>query len=83
MNYQPSSTVRQMDNINNVLSECIHVGAGQTTLSLSPLQSLDDLLKTLLDLSDEHTTIIMSYEERTTGNKPEIEKRFFQVGSVY
>ena len=26
-----------------------------------------------------HTTIVMAYEERTTGNKPEIEKKFFQV----
>ncbi len=42
-------------------------------------QSLPDLLKTLLDLCREHTTIIMSYEERTTGNKPQIEKQFFEV----
>lgn len=43
------------------------------------MQSLADLLKTLLDLSGEHTTIVMSYEERTTGNKPLIEKKFFEV----
>ena len=43
------------------------------------VQSLADLLKTLLDLSGKHTTIVMSYEERTTGNKPLLEKKFFEV----
>lgn len=42
-------------------------------------ESLDDLLKTLLGLCGAHTKVIMSYEERTTGNKPEIERKFFQM----
>ena len=34
---------------------------------------------TLCDLSNENTTILISYEERTTGNKPQLEKKFHQV----
>lgn len=43
------------------------------------IQSLPNLLKTLLELSGEQTTVVMCYEERTTGNKPLIERRFFEV----
>lgn len=43
------------------------------------IKSLEDLVKTLVDLSSGETLIIMTYEERTTGDKPEIEKSFFQV----
>lgn len=43
------------------------------------LKALDDLVKTLVNLANEETTIIMSYEERETGKKPLIEKTFFQV----
>ena len=34
-------------------------------------------------LSDDHTVLLLSYEERTTGNKPEIEKKFFEVGARF
>ena len=44
-----------------------------------PLQSLEALLKTLLELCHKDTTVIMSYEERSTGDKPQIENHFFQV----
>ena len=43
------------------------------------VQSLDALVKTLVDLCGKSTQIVMCYEERTTGNKPEIEKKFFKV----
>ena len=36
-------------------------------------------MKTLVDLCGDRTLIVMCYEERTTGNKPEIEKKFFEV----
>ena len=36
-------------------------------------------MKTLVDLSNDDTLIVMSYEQRSTGDKPEIEKEFFQV----
>lgn len=36
-------------------------------------------MKTLVDLSNENTLVVMSYEERKTGDKPKIEKRFFEV----
>ena len=43
------------------------------------IKSLQDLIKTLLDLCHKFTTVIMSYEQRSTGNKAEVERRFFQV----
>lgn len=36
-------------------------------------------MKTLVELSNEDTLVVMSYEERKTGDKPKIEKRFFEV----
>ena len=36
-------------------------------------------MKTLVDLSSDDTLIVMSYEQRSTGDKPEIEKAFFKV----
>lgn len=36
-------------------------------------------MKTLVDLSNEGTLVVMTYEERKTGDKPKIEKRFFEV----
>lgn len=36
-------------------------------------------MATLCDLSDANTTVLISYEERTTGNKPLLEKKFQQV----
>ena len=36
-------------------------------------------MSTLCDLSNENTTILISYEERKTGNKPQLEKKFHQV----
>ncbi|RMX40128.1 hypothetical protein pdam_00002282 [Pocillopora damicornis] len=41
--------------------------------------SLEPLVSTLCDLSNENTTILISYEERTTGNKPQLEKKFHQL----
>ena len=42
-------------------------------------KSLFPLVVTLCDLSDANTTVLMCYEERTTGNKPLLEKKFHQV----
>ena len=43
------------------------------------LKSLFPLMVTLCDLSDANTTVLICYEERTTGNKPLLEKKFQQV----
>lgn len=42
-------------------------------------QSLEPLVVTLKELSDHNTEILMSYEERETGNKPMLQKRFFEL----
>ena len=42
-------------------------------------KSLFPLVVTLCDLSDANTTLLICYEERTTGNKPLLEKKFHQV----
>ncbi|XP_029213025.2 protein-lysine methyltransferase METTL21D-like [Acropora millepora] len=42
-------------------------------------ESLAPLVTTLCDLSDFNTTVLLSYEERTTGNKPLVEKQFHQL----
>jgi len=42
-------------------------------------ESLEPLVATLCDLSDVNTTVLISYEERTTGNKPMLEKKFHQL----
>ncbi|XP_069772698.1 protein N-lysine methyltransferase METTL21D isoform X3 [Narcine bancroftii] len=41
-------------------------------------QSLEPLLRTMKDLSGKMTCIILCYEERTMGNNPKIERRFFE-----
>ena len=33
----------------------------------------------MCELADSNTQLLLSYEERTTGNKPEIEQKFFKV----
>ena len=40
-------------------------------------------MATLVSVSNHGTTVIMTYEERDTGNKPEIEKRFFIVSVLF
>ncbi|XP_032882459.1 protein-lysine methyltransferase METTL21D [Amblyraja radiata] len=42
-------------------------------------QSLEPLLRTIKDLSGNKTCIILSYEERTMGNNPKVEKLFFEL----
>ena len=42
-------------------------------------KSLFPLVVTLCDLSDANTTVLICYEERTTGNKPLLEKKFHEV----
>ncbi|KAI0226084.1 Protein-lysine methyltransferase METTL21D [Lamellibrachia satsuma] len=42
-------------------------------------QSLEPLVDTIVNLSSSKTTILCCYEERTTGNKPQLEKDFFKL----
>uniref|UniRef100_A0A3B3R788 Valosin containing protein lysine (K) methyltransferase n=1 Tax=Paramormyrops kingsleyae TaxID=1676925 RepID=A0A3B3R788_9TELE len=44
-------------------------------------QSVEPLVKTLRDLAGPDTSVICSYEQRTTGHNAEVEKKFFQVRS--
>ncbi|XP_051892405.1 protein-lysine methyltransferase METTL21D isoform X2 [Pristis pectinata] len=46
-------------------------------------QSLEPLLRTMKDLSGNKTCIILCYEERTMGNNPKIESRFFEHPLFY
>ena len=38
-------------------------------------------MKTVFELSTNETKTILSYELRTTGDKPAVEAEFFEVGS--
>ena len=40
-------------------------------------EALEPLCKTLTELTNEQTLVLLSYEERDTGNKKELEERFF------
>ncbi|XP_064652156.1 protein N-lysine methyltransferase METTL21D-like [Lineus longissimus] len=51
-----------------LLADCIYYG-----------ESLEPLVSTIKDLSGPETIVLCCYEERTTGNKPELEKKFFQL----
>ncbi|XP_013383912.1 protein-lysine methyltransferase METTL21D-like [Lingula anatina] len=42
-------------------------------------EAVGPLVQTITDLCDDHTVVICSYEERTTGNKPELQKKFFEL----
>ncbi|XP_052100409.1 protein N-lysine methyltransferase METTL21D-like [Mytilus californianus] len=42
-------------------------------------QSLQPLVKTIADHCNGSTTVLCCYEERTTGNKPELERKFFEL----
>ena len=46
-------------------------------------QSLGDLVKTLEELSGTDTLVAMSYEERSTGDKSEVERKFFEVSQPF
>eukprot|EP00112_Aurelia_sp_Birch-Aquarium-sp1_P015589 Seg347.3 transcript_id=Seg347.3/GoldUCD/mRNA.D3Y31 product="Protein-lysine methyltransferase METTL21D" protein_id=Seg347.3/GoldUCD/D3Y31 len=46
-------------------------------------QSIMPLVATMNVLSSKETLILMSYEERTTGNKPELQKRFFELAESH
>lgn len=45
-------------------------------------QSLEPLVKTMADLCGDSTVVYCCYEERTTGNKPELQRKFMQVSFV-
>ncbi|KAG0713293.1 Protein-lysine methyltransferase METTL21D [Chionoecetes opilio] len=42
-------------------------------------ESLEPLVSTVRSLSTTTSTTIMSYEQRTDGNKPELQRRFFEL----
>ena len=47
----------------------------------TPYKALSNLISTMCRLTDSNTLLLLSYEERTTGNKPEIERRFMKVST--
>ena len=49
---------------------------------LSILKALSNLISTMCELADPNTLLLLSYEERTTGNKPEIERKFIKVSTT-
>ncbi|XP_045605826.1 protein N-lysine methyltransferase METTL21D isoform X3 [Procambarus clarkii] len=51
-----------------VLADCIYYE-----------ESLEPLVTTVRSLCRSNTTVIISYEERTTGNKPQLQSRFFEL----
>ncbi|ESP03382.1 hypothetical protein LOTGIDRAFT_237692 [Lottia gigantea] len=42
-------------------------------------ESLEPLVRTMVELCGPRTTILCCYEQRDTGNKPELEKQFFEL----
>ncbi|XP_068208641.1 protein N-lysine methyltransferase METTL21D-like [Palaemon carinicauda] len=46
-------------------------------------KSLEPLISTLRSISGPHTTILLSYEERTTGNKLLLQEKFFELMDQY
>lgn len=40
-------------------------------------------MSTVKALSGANTTVVMSYEQRTDGNKPELQRRFFALMEEY
>lgn len=42
-------------------------------------QSLVPLVQSIIDLCSEKTVVFCCYEQRTTGNKPKLEKEFFEL----
>ncbi|XP_050738265.1 protein N-lysine methyltransferase METTL21D-like [Eriocheir sinensis] len=55
-----------------LLADCIYYG-----------ESLEPLVSTVKALSGANTTVIMSHEQRTDGNKPELQRRFFALMEKY
>lgn len=55
-----------------LLADCIYYG-----------ESLEPLVSTVRLLSSSTTTVIMSYELRTDGNKPELQRKFFDLMEEY
>ena len=49
------------------------------TMLISLLQSLQPLVQTLVELSKPETIVGCCHEERTTDNKPRLQKVFFEV----
>ncbi|XP_048747037.2 protein N-lysine methyltransferase METTL21D-like isoform X2 [Ostrea edulis] len=46
-------------------------------------ESIDPLVKTLVDHCGEDTKVFCCYEERITGNKPQLQRKFFQLISEH
>ena len=61
---------------------CVTVSSSICTVLLYSInfsKALSSLISTMCELADSNTQLLLSYEERTTGNKPEIEQKFFKV----
>ncbi|XP_065063220.1 protein N-lysine methyltransferase METTL21D-like isoform X2 [Rhopilema esculentum] len=46
-------------------------------------ESIEPLIQTMVGLSSKGTKILMSHEERTTGNKQELERQFFELAKEH
>jgi hypothetical protein len=56
----------------------------ETELHFIIFKSLEPLVQTIAGLCDNKlTTVLCCYEQRTTGNKPELEKKFFEVSDSW
>lgn len=42
-------------------------------------ESIEPLVKAIVDHCQENTEVLCCYEERTTGNKPQLQRKFFQL----
>lgn len=69
-NTQQIQAVKTPDVI--LLADCIYYG-----------ESLEPLVSTVKALSGPTTTVIMSYEQRTDGNKPQLQRKFFDLMEEY
>ncbi|XP_078263174.1 protein N-lysine methyltransferase METTL21D isoform X3 [Rhinoraja longicauda] len=71
-------TVTDLEELQDLLNININHNKHLVTGSIQA-KSLEPLLRTMKDLSGNKTCIILSYEERTMGNNPTVEKRFFEL----
>ena len=56
---------------------------GKSDVVYSCLKSISNLVKTVLELCGPQTLVLMCYEERDIGDKPELQKRFNQVSLLH
>nr|XP_006817622.1 PREDICTED: protein-lysine methyltransferase METTL21D-like [Saccoglossus kowalevskii] len=57
----------------------IEAKAASKSSNLISVQSIEPLVETICNISNRDTKVLMSFEERTTDNKPVLQKRFFDL----